>query len=384
MKRACLGFLLLALSFGAHASTVLCAAPAAATNVAVPGHPFAAAPTSDGCWVFVSLEVGKGRGAVAVLHNQGGSFTLAHVVGLAGEGFGEALSHDGRLLAVTGGEGTALLDVAALERGEATAALGLLRSGSGAGAVYALFNRDDSLLFVSDEDAQRLSVFDLAKARAEGYSGKTPPARIPVGIGPVGLALSPDGRWLFGTSQVAAAGLKLPATCQPETREEQKHPPGLLFRLDVDKAMADPAHAIAAALPAGCNPVRVAVSPSGELLWVTARGDGALLRFRIKDWLGGSERVDLARFPMGASPVGVAVRPDGKQVWLTLSNRFGSADAGQLVGLQGGLDGAAAMQRLSISAPGFPRELSFLPDGHTLVATRFEANQVMFVATASD
>jgi DNA-binding beta-propeller fold protein YncE len=160
------------------------------------------------------------------------------------------------------------------------------------------------------------------------------------------------------------------------------HAPGLLLRIDVAKAMTDPAHAGVAALPAGCNPVRVAVSPSGKQIWVTARGDNALLRFQADDWVVGTTQASYTNFPIGSNPVGVVVRPDGKQVWAALSNRFGKDkdNAGRLAGLAIGASDSS-MKLMSAPAAGFPREVTFLPDGRTLIATLFDAKQVEFIPT---
>jgi DNA-binding beta-propeller fold protein YncE len=346
----------------------------------VPGHPFSAIATADNCWLFVSIDSDKDDGAIAVLRNKDGLFALDHTFALKSNVYGESLSHDGTLLLVAANDDTAVLDVARLEQAEAHPLLGMLHNGAHAGAIYTAVSLDDKLLFVSNERAQSISVFDLAKARSNDSRDDALIGRIATAIAPVGLAFSPDGRWLYATSQSMPATAKTQATCKAEGQGGRVHPPGLLFRIDLAKAASDPAHAVAAALPAGCNPVRVAVSPSGKQLWVTARGDNSMLRFQADDWLGEARQARMDSFPIGTSPVGVAVRPDGKQVWVALSNRFGSDSAGQLAALVVG-DDAAPMKRLSAPAPGFPREVGFLPDGRTLVATLFDAKQVQLILT---
>ena len=63
---------------------------------------------------------------------------------------------------------------------------------------------------------------------------------------------------------------------------------------------------------------------------------------------------------------------------MTLSSRFGNDDAGQVAGLQTSANDSS-VRLTSIPAAGFPREVLFLPDGHTLVATRFDAKLVEFI-----
>lgn len=375
MKFACfsIGILALLVASRSHATTS-CPPPIQTLDVTVPGHPFSAVPDAEGCWLFVSASTGKEKGAVVVLHDKDGVFSVDHTVALKTDAYGEALSHDGQVLVVTGGSGTAVLDVKKLEAGDSQALLGILPAGSDDGAVYAAISPDDKLVFVADEYTSRISVFDLAKARANGFGKDALIGHIPVAAAPVGLAFSPDGQWLYATSQRGPARMK--AICKPEQKEGQVHPQGLLFKIDVAKAASDPAHALVTAWPAGCNPVRVAMAPSGKQLWVTARGDNALLKVQLDD----AGRASIGDFPIGDSPVGIAVRPDGKQVWVAVSDRFGKHGSGQLAGLTP-LDGSAQTKLLSVVAPGFPRELSFLPDGRTLVATLFDAKQVQFVVT---
>ena len=363
-----------------RAEALDCPAPATQADVAVSGHPFSALPSADNCWLFVSLGKEPDQGAVAVLRNKGGVFRVEREIPLHRAGFGAALTHDGKLLLVSGDDRTAALDVAALESGEGQPLLGEFHDGEHAGAVYVATSLDDRLLFVSDERARGISVFDLARARGDGFHSLEPIGRIPTGMAPVGLAPAPDGRWLYATSQVAPAGPDVPSICPAEDGSERKHPQGWLLRVDIAKAAVDPAHAVAAALPAGCNPVRVAVSSSGRQLWVTARGDGKLMRYAADEWLSGARHASFESYAIGTSPVGVAIRPDGKQVWATLSHRFAKGDEGQVVGMAFG-DRAGDAKRMSAPAPGFPRELAFLPDGRTLVVTLYEGMTVRLLPT---
>jgi DNA-binding beta-propeller fold protein YncE len=377
---AVVGIVALLLSFKASAST--CSSPTQATSISVQGHPFAAVAAADNCWLFVSINGDDEHGSVLVLRNKDGVFAPDHAVRLNTHAYGESLSHDGRLLAVAGGEGTSILDVARLEDGDNHALLGALPDGRGSGAVYTAITPDDKILFVSEENARQISVFDLAKAQSAGFDASALIGHIPTAYFPVGLAISPDARWLYATNQ-RGPGKTMAPICNPEQAKGEMHPQGLLQRIDIAKAAVDPAHAVVSVLPAGCNPVRVAVSPDGKELWVTARGGNALLRFLIDGWQEENGHAKVASFPMGPGPVGVAVRPDGKQVWVALSSRFGGDQAGQLIGLAD-LQGAPQVKRMSLPAAGFPREVSFLPDGRTLVATLFDAKQVQFVPTPNE
>lgn len=369
--------LLLALPHPALAA-LDCPGPGKPALVAVPGYPFSAVPSGDGCWVFVSLSDGHGHGSVAVLHDVQRSFALVRTV-VSRAAFGEALSPDGQVLAVTVRDGVDLLDVSRLEQPAADPLIAHLRDDD-AGPVYDIISRDNRLLFVSDEGSHHLSVFNLALARSPQYRGDAFIGYIPTGLAPVGLALSPDGMWLYATSEVAPRSPGLTNRCAPEDARERYHPLGALEKIDVTKAATEPRVSVVTAVPAGCTPVRVAVSPSGQTLWVTSRGDNALLGIPAAALEVGRGQLKTESFAIGTEPVGVAVRPDGKQVWVTLSARFESGKSGGLAGVNG-IDGSGHIELMSAPASGFPRNLTFLPDGRTLVVTLFGSRAVEFMPT---
>jgi DNA-binding beta-propeller fold protein YncE len=357
-----------------------CKGPAAATSVDMPAAPFGVASSADACWLFVSLAYGTGHGGIAVLHNENGTFKLTRVQALDAAAFGESLSHDGQLLAVATEAGVSVLDTARLEAGDGSALLGTLKDGSDAGYIETAVTADGHLLFVSEENNRRLGVFDLAKAREHGFKDDAPIGHIPTGLAPVGLAFAPDEKALYSVSEVTPLTLKLPASCAPEGPQQKQHPPGLLIRIDTAMAATDPAKAAVAFASAGCNPVRVAVSPDGSDVWVTARGEDALLRLSTADMQPGHADRHWSRYAAGASPVGLAIRDDGRQVWVTDSNRF--QKAGEQAGLTGlDIDGGAAAKRFSLPLDGFPRELIFLPGSQTLVTTLYAGKKVAFVPT---
>jgi len=60
------------------------ATPEPVTDVALPGHPFMALATPDGCWIFVSMRQNRGtaQSGVAVVQRTRGKATLVRVVPL--------------------------------------------------------------------------------------------------------------------------------------------------------------------------------------------------------------------------------------------------------------------------------------------------------------
>ena len=66
---------------------------------------------------------------------------------------------------------------------------------------------DGRFAFVTLEDSQRAAVFNLGAALSRGFGPADYVGSIPLGLAPVGMArCSPDGRWLYATSEIAARG----------------------------------------------------------------------------------------------------------------------------------------------------------------------------------
>ena len=363
------GLALLTLAVGVQAQPADCnqAAPQAITQTEVPGRPFAAVPSADGCTVFVSLTAPNGRGGLAVLARGGGSMAVARVVSLPGQVTGLALSRDGQVLAAANGRGLALLSTEKLKAGADDALLTVAGPGAGAGSIYVAFSPDNRLLYLSNERANSLGVYDYAA----WLPGKPLEliGQIRTGGAPVGLALSPTGRWLYSTSEVGSGDALCPAEGRGRT-----HPAGMLMVVDVARSASDPAGAVLARVPAGCNPVRVAVSPAGDRVYVTARGSHALQVFDADKLMTDASHALLASVPVGPSPVGLAAT--GNQVFVANSDRFSGRQQSSLSVVDANHPQAAPGQ---LSAGGFPRELKLTPDGKRLLVTLFEAGSVELI-----
>lgn len=257
-----------------------------------------------------------------------------------------------------------------------------------AGAIYVNVTADDKLLFVSDEGAAAITVIDLERARAKGFDAGAVVGKVPAGRAPVALTFSPDGRWLYATSELAQSEWGWPKACKPEGRDQSKgsvvRPEGAVIVVDVAKARTDPAHAAVARVPAGCSPVRLAISPAGDRIYVTARNSNAVLAFDTGKLMGDSAHARLGMAPVGTAPVPVAVIDGGKRVLVGNSDRFAGQTAPQTLTVLDAAkiaSGAAAVLG-SVPAGAFPREMTLSPDGHTLFLTNFGSNslQVMEVA----
>jgi len=370
-----------------------CNAPARdpIVNLDMPGRPFEPVVTSDGCWIFVTLlpRQGGDGGSVTVVHRSGGSLTLTRTVPIKGNPTGAVLTHDDKLLIIADGDYLAFLDADRLRSGNGDSVLGYIGDGSPVGFIYANVSADDRYLFASAERGAAILVVDLAQARADGFQGRGGVARLDVGNAPISVTLSPDGRYLYTTSEVAIPAWNWPRSCQPENpngrRNVPYHPQGAIIVFDVGRAVADPAHAAVSRVAAGCSPVRLVLSPLGDVAYVSARGDNMLHAFDTQRLVSDTAHALLGKVEVGIAPVGVAVIDSGARVVVTSSNRFrgGTADRQPLTVVDAAKlrTGARAVIG-TMPAGAFPRELRETADGHTLFVTNFASQALEMIDLA--
>ena len=363
------------------------------TFVDVPGSPFQALPSADGCWIFVSMPGGPARGQakIGVLRRAAGKVTVERTMPIQGNPTGMVLTHDGRTLIVADGPRLAFVDVDKLVKTRRDAVLGYLDEpapNGRLGRIYANVTHDDKTLFVADENAQTISVVDLEKIRSSHFHASSIVGKIPTGMLPIALAFSPDEKLLYTTSQWAPAPLNWPAECKREgatTDTTSVNPQGAILIVDVERARTDPAHSLIGAVPAGCSAVRLVLSPSGDRAYVTARNSNALLVFDTSKLRSDPGHARIASIPVGTAPVGVAVVDSGRKVIVTNSNRFaGSSNDHQTLTVVDATkveSGAGAIVG-SLPAGAFPREMRVTSDGTTLIVTNFASNSVEIVDLA--
>jgi DNA-binding beta-propeller fold protein YncE len=358
-------------------------------NFTVPGNPFLALPSRDGCWIFVSLvRTAEAPARIALLTRAKGALSLARELEVPTNATGMALTRDGTLLVVAAGPGVAFVDTAKLTAGADGALIGVWQDDlKGAGRVYVNVTRDGRYLFVSDESVQSISVLDIAGVRKSGIAGIKALGRIPTGRAPIALTFSADERYLFTTSQVTPqAGA--PADCEvPNTKAgaPASRPQGAILVVDVARAVVEPAKSVVATVPAGCSPVRLVTSPQGDVAYVSARASNALLAFDTTKLVDDPANARIGAVPAGVAPVGVEVIDEGKRVVVTSSNRF-AGDAGDrqvltVIDATKIVDGAAAVLG-TIPAGAFPRELRTTADGRTLLLTNFASKSVQMIDVA--
>jgi DNA-binding beta-propeller fold protein YncE len=283
----------------------------------------------------------------------------------ASEGLaGEALTSNGRYLLIATGSGAVVVSTARLERGGSDPVVGTLTDPlGGAGAIEVALSPGDRFAFVTPEDSERMAVFNLARALTRGFGPADFVGDVPLGLAPVGLAVSPDGRWLYATSEI---------TLPPSSET------GTLSVISLRRAETDPATSVVATVDAGCNPVRVITSANGGEVWVTARASDDLLAFSAARLRTDPSRALTAIVRVGEAPVGLALVRNGSRIVVADSNRFGVSGAAanlDVVNVAAALRGRPAVLG-HITAGLFPREMALVPGGRTLLVTNFGSDQV--------
>jgi DNA-binding beta-propeller fold protein YncE len=316
---------------------------------------------------------------------------------------GLASTPDGKALIVAAGDaGLVLLDRAAVLNGcrakGLTVPLG--DAGSRQGSIDLAITPDGRFAFVANEygvaardssgqDVRgNVGIIALSYDSAGALKGGRLVGRVATGGAAVaGVALSPDGRRLYVTSEVARPGARAANGRVPVLAHGGCHqgdgpaqPFGLLSVIDVAKAETSAEGAVVAASAAGCSPVRAAVSPNGQTVWVAARGDNKVLAFSTTflesdaahSFLGASDSG-------GKAPVGLALFAAGSRLAVANSNRFGGAKA---IGNLALLDATPSGFKLKGTVPAtyLPRSVSAADDGRTLFLTDFDGGQVQVVA----
>jgi DNA-binding beta-propeller fold protein YncE len=337
--------------------------------VRLPGQPFGV--VSTGRWSFVSSG-----SWVIVLSDHFFPPRPVRRVRLPGvsAAAGEAVAA-GRYLLVAAGSGAVVLDVQSAVHGGRHPVLGTLEVGAGGpyqdSAVEVVASRDGRYAFVSLEYANRIEVFDLALAIAARFHRSGYLGSVLLGQAVVGLAMDPTGRWLYATSELAGIGT-------PDVPAGQ----GTLSLISVRGAETGAPDAVVSTAAAGCEPVRVALSPDGRVAWVTARGSDAVLGLSTAALRRHQPRPLLATVRVGAAPVGLAIIDRGRLVLVANSNR-----AQQGIGsLEVIAAGAALAHRPaeigSLAAGVFPREVAAIPGEPIALVTDYGSGQLEAVDLA--
>jgi DNA-binding beta-propeller fold protein YncE len=224
--------------------------------------------------------------------------------------------------------------------------------------------------------------------RAHDFSPNALIGYVPVNTGPlnvnsgaVGLAVSPDNRFLYVVNRIDTGDPPPQGTVCFLTYPS---PPGTLSVIDIARAEQHPAQAVLAHVFVGCGPVRVVLSPSGDTAWVTVQENNVVKAFSTARLQSDPAHAQLATIPTGTAPTGEALVDDGTVLVVTNSNRFSQPDQPQTLSVfdtKQALQGHAALLA-TIHVGAFPRELDLEANGQTLLLTNYNSDTLSFINVA--
>jgi len=279
---------------------------------------------------------------------------------------GLTLTPDGRYLVGAIGSGAEVFDVARLERSPPPTTDGLVGtlSSGGTGASQTVVSPDGHYVFVTLEDSNELAVFNLQRALARGFHRSHLVGTVALTSTPVGIAISPNGRFLYVTSEGSS-----------ETTSN-----GTLTTINVAKAERAAPRATVSVVTAGCNPSRVVAT--GSTVYVTARESDALLAFSAKALITHPARALRQDISVGQAPVGLAlVNHDGGLVIADSIRVNARKNASGLAVVTIDHGGRMALTG-SIRSGKSPRDMATSPDGRLLLVTNYASSQLEAVTQA--
>ena len=342
---------LLCAECGAGASCSVNTAPlVVGVQTDVPGQPFGIAVTPDSGWLLATMDGVRTRIAVVRVTSTGLQPLRTLLLPEAAAPTGVGLTNSGNVLMVAeyGAGALLLVSVPLLEAGHGHPVLDQIKTGFG--AIEAVATPGGGYAFVSNERNASISVVDLRTRQLVG--------NIPVPSTPVGLALSPNGEYLYGTSEQ-----------------------GFLSVINVRTAETDPASAVVGLAPAGHQPVRVAVAPDGKTVWVTARADNHLVACSAAKLLSDPGQALLATVTVGTAPVGLALLDGGALAVVANSDRFQGAGQAQSFTVVNTADALAGKPAVTGTFPAgsFPREVVVAPGGKTVYISDYDSGTLLSI-----
>lgn len=342
------------------------ALPVRSASVGVQDGPFTVKVTADGKYSFATLG-----NSIAVLSN-GASLAPKPLSTFSapGAGKGAAITNDGRYLLAAAGSGAIVINVSAAEQGDSPI-VGSLTSPYGSGAVEVAISPDGNFAFVTLQNSADMVVFNLHSALTNGFGPADVVGKIKLGQQPVGMAISPDGKWLYATSM---------------TRTKTPNPSeGTVTVIDLHRAEVRPSKAVVSTATAGCDPVRVITSPDGSDVWVTGRESDALLGFSAASLRTSPAHSLIARVDVGAAPIGLIMVRTGSRILVAnsnLRNQPGATANISVINTSLALSGGHAL--LGVIRTGLvPREFALEPGGKTVLVTNNGSARVQAIDVGS-
>lgn len=361
------------------------------------GHPTQAIWTPDGQHVLVTVtREDPIESGIEVFRAEGSKFKRVAWQPLGSEpAQGILLIPNTRILAVgLSNAGVVFLSLDATLQGNADPHV--LSQGERPGSGYLAATPDGKTLFVANEYFHGGSIGIISLRRdPKGQLAPQAIAQMPTPRTTPGIALSPDGTRLYAVDEVLGdLPERLPGGDIPElqhgncieTPESPAVPNGGLFIIDVAKAAAPPTDyspqherdATLRIVNAGCSPVREVVSSDGKLVYVTARGDDAILVFDAAALEHDPEHAFLHSIVTnGRAPVGLALFDHDRKLIVANSNRFSFGPGNATVIDIADPEKPKFVQTIKTGL--FPRNITVSPDGRSMLLTVYLEDKIMLL-----
>lgn len=291
---------------------------------------------------------------------------------------GITITKDGRFVLVTHfGLSALIIDAAKAIANSTDAVLGTLPGNINYGnsAIEVTASPDGKYAFLSHEYGSASTSFQgtveaiALNHTANGTLTGTFVAGQLLDFAVVGTAVSPDGRYLYATSESATYYSSA----------------GTLSIIDIAKwTSRNATGALVAQVNAACGPVRVLASSDGETVWVTARESNQLLAFNATALHSATTAGNalIASVYVGYSPVGLTFARNESRILTANSNRFslpGATTGISVVDVQAALRNSSSAVLGQIPTGIFPREFANSPDRRTVLVSEYGSRAVQAV-----
>jgi YVTN family beta-propeller protein len=193
-------------------------------------------------------------------------------------------------------------------------------------------SRDEGSLYVSDEDAAKVSVIDIAHGKVI--------AKLAVGREPEGVRLAPNGQWLLVTGET-----------------------------DNNVTIIDAAaHKVLRTVLVGTRPRDIAFSADSAAAYVTGEADASLYRIELPS---GAPATPLAQMRKDARPMGIVMDGPRQRLYVTTGR-------GGTVAVIGVADGKL-LREVPVGAR--PWGIALTPDGRRLLTANGSSGDVTVLDT---
>jgi YVTN family beta-propeller protein len=205
----------------------------------------------------------------------------------------------------------------------------------------------DGSVYVANPSTNSMYVFDPS-------DGQLIQTIQDVGSKPVGVAVSPDGRFVYVTNRGSG-------------------------ELAVIDAVQDPPTVIEPRIAVGKAPIGVAVSPDGNHVYVVnSKGDAADAEYGSLWVLAAANGDKLWTLDLGQKPIGVAISPNGEYVYVT------NSEDGNVSVIDTTTQSEVTGPYSRLAVGGRPIGVAVSPDGNRIFVANRVSDTVSIIETADD